>query len=63
MNAERPLHGPTIVIVNCFVGWECRCGGAWPCPILRRIEDRRRAREAWSRDYEEIALGEFWSRE
>jgi hypothetical protein len=55
-------HRATVGWQAGVVGWQCLCGNPWPCRLLQLADDVRRAREAWSRDFEEFSPGEFWSR-
>lgn len=57
-------HGASIVWQNGEVGWECKCGGAWPCGLIARADDARRAQarltQAAIPGLDEVSPGEFW---
>ncbi len=55
-------HGPSVHWQNGAVGWICRCGGRWPCEVLRLADDARRAHAAMLA-YDEPSPNEFWSRD
>jgi hypothetical protein len=53
-------HGPSVTWQNGQVGWICVCGGRWPCEVLRRADDARRACAAMVASFDEVRPGEYW---
>jgi hypothetical protein len=49
-------HGPSIVWQNGAVGWQCVCGGRWPCPVFQLADDARQRRARVARDAGQAVL-------